>query len=408
MMRIIDLALKDLSQILRDRKVAALLVLMPIGFTIFFSMLFGGGGGGGEAEPRLPIGWIDRDIGSASSPLLRLLEASDAVRIVVPDEKGAQTAVDQVLDGKLAAVVTVPADFQQSLWTKAPAKLQVTVDENSAAGQTAYGAIDVAAGRLLGAVESARLSAEAFETSGGFSDDASRQVYLDEAFSRAINAWQTPPFTLAVEQASAAAGEGDGEFDGNAQASPGLLVQFAIWSLIMSGSTVVLERTTGAMQRLLTTPIQRWQIIAGHALGMFALTFAQELLLLAFGQFALGVDYLRQPVAILLVALALALWVVGLGMLIGALAETDTHVMMYSLLAMFLFTGLGGAWFPLEGTGAAFQAIGRLTPTYWAMLGFQNVILRGMGLSSVLTSAAILLAYAVLFFGLAVWRFRFE
>lgn len=407
-MRIIDLALKDLSQILRDRKVAAMLVLMPIGFTLFFSMLFGGAGGGGEADPRLPIGWIDRDIGSARPPLLRLLEASDAVRPVVLDEEGAQTAAEQVRDGKLAAVVTVPAGFAQSLWSDQPAKLRVIVDEHSAAGQTANSAIDMAAARLLGAVESARLSAEAYEAEASFADEAVRQAYLEEAFSMASDAWQDPPFTLAVEHATAVADEGEGGFNGNTQASPGLLVQFAIWSLIMSGSTVVLERTSGAMQRLLTTPIQRWQIIAGHTLGIFLLTFAQELLLLAFGQLALEVNYLRQPVAILLVAVALALWVVSLGMLIGAIAKTDTHVMMYSLLAMFLFTGLGGAWFPLEGTGAAFQAIGRLTPTYWAMRGLQNVIVRGLGLNSVLLPVGILVAYAVPFFALAVWRFRFE
>ena len=82
-MRIIDLALKDLYQILRDRKVAAMLVLMPIGFTVFFSMLFGGAGGGGEADPRLPIGWIDRDISSERPPLLRLgLSSPHSIRKV--------------------------------------------------------------------------------------------------------------------------------------------------------------------------------------------------------------------------------------------------------------------------------------------------------------------------------------
>jgi ABC-2 type transport system permease protein len=405
-MRIIDLARKDLSQILRDRKVAAMLVLMPIGFTIFFSMLFGGAGA--QTDPRLPIGWIDHDIGSVQPPLWHLLQSSDAVRPVVLDDQGAQAAAEQVRDGQLAAAVTVPAGFAQLLWTGQPAKLQVIVNENSAAGQTAHNAIDVAVARLMGAVESARLSAQAFEAQAGFADDAARQAYLEEALSLAVDAWQDPPFTLAVQQATAAAGEGQENFDGNAQASPGLLVQFAIWSLIMSGSTVVVERTTGAMQRLLTTPIRRWQIVAGHSLGIFLLTFAQELLLLAFGQFALGVDYLRQPLAVLSVAVALALWVVSLGMLIGAIAKTDNHVTVYALLAMFLFTGLGGAWFPLEGTGAAFQAIGRLMPTYWAMRGFQNVIVRGMGLSSVLLPVTILLAYAMAFFTLAVWRFRFE
>jgi len=162
------------------------------------------------------------------------------------------------------------------------------------------------------------------------------------------------------------------------------------------------------MQRLLTTAIRPSEIIAGHALAIFLLTLAQALVLLAFAQLALGVNYLRQPLAIFLVTLALSLWVVSLGMLIGALSKSDSQVVMWSLLAMFLFTALGGAWFPLETTAPAFQTIGHLTPTYWAMRGFQNILLRGMGLDSVMLPVAIVLGYALPFFVLAVWRFRYE
>jgi len=39
------------------------------------------------------------------------------------------------------------------------------------------------------------------------------------------------------------------------------------------------------------------------------------------------------------------------------------------------------------------------------MDGFKNVIVRGLGIDSVLLPAAALIGYAVLFFGLATWRF---
>ena len=42
------------------------------------------------------------------------------------------------------------------------------------------------------------------------------------------------------------------------------------------------------------------------------------------------------------------------------------------------------------------------------MDGFQNIVVRGLGLNSVLLPAGILLVYATGFFGLTVWRFRFE
>jgi hypothetical protein len=64
------------------------------------------------------------------------------------------------------------------------------------------------------------------------------------------------------------------------------------------------------------------------------------------------------------------------------------------------------AWFLLDVAGGTFAAIGRFTPTAWAIEGLQNVILRGQGVRSVLLPAGIVLAWAGGFFALAVWRFR--
>ena len=42
MNRIFDITLKDLTQILRDRKTFMFLLLMPIAFTLLFGLAFGG------------------------------------------------------------------------------------------------------------------------------------------------------------------------------------------------------------------------------------------------------------------------------------------------------------------------------------------------------------------------------
>jgi ABC-2 type transport system permease protein len=133
--------------------------------------------------------------------------------------------------------------------------------------------------------------------------------------------------------------------------------------------------------------------------------FSQELILVLLGQLAFGVDYLAQPLATLIVMLCVALWAAGLGLLIGVVADED-RVILLAMMAMFLISALGGAWFPLEITGPVFSTIGHFTPGAWAMDGFQNVLLRGLGVESVLLPALVMLAYAALFFGLAVWRFR--
>jgi ABC-2 type transport system permease protein len=141
---------------------------------------------------------------------------------------------------------------------------------------------------------------------------------------------------------------------------------------------------------------------------MFVVVLLQQLLLILLGELAFGVEYSQAPAAILVMIIVLAFWAASLGLFIGAIAKSEEQVVTISLIAMFIFASLGGAWFPLEFAGEAFSTVGHLMPTAWAMDGFQNVIVRGMGLSSVLLPAGLLAAYGLVFFGLAVWRFRYE
>ena len=404
-MRVIDLALKDLLQVVRDWKAGLFLVAMPILFTAFFGFIFSGGG---EGDPRLPVGLVDRDAGSAlSTSVHSMLEASDVIRLVVLEGKQAEQAGEMVGDEKLAAAVIILEGFSEQVVAGEVPRLTVIADQNTSAGQTAIGAVQAVVLRLLGMVETARLSAEAYEARVGFESEAAWRDYVNEALALASQAWQRPPLTVAVERA---VGEDREEMSANVytQSSPGMLVQFVIFGLNTSAMVLVLERKSKTLQRLLTTPITRTQVIAGHVLAMFLVVFVQEALLVGFGQLVFGVDYMREPLAVLLVMAALALWVASLGLLIGASAKGEDQVIMWSLIAMFVFTSMGGAWFPLDITGKTFAAIGHLMPTAWAMDGFQNIILRGLGLESVLLPVGILLAYAVAFFALAVWRFRFE
>ena len=406
-MRVMDLALKDLLQIVREWRAALFLLVMPLLFTFFFGLVFGAGA---EGDPRLPVGFVSHDGGGAvSTGLHSLLEASDAIRTVVLEGDEADSAAESVRDGHLAGAVIVPAGFSEQTLASDEPRLTVIVDRNTPAGQTAGNAIQAAVTRLLGAVETARLSAEAFEARSGFESEATRQDYLNEALSLASEAWRQPPLTVAVEQAVAPAEE-EAEISPNvySQSSPGMIVQFVVFGLNTSAMILVLERKSRTLQRMLTTPITRVEVIAGHVLAMFLVVFLQQALLVAVGQLAFGVDYMREPLAILLVMATLALWVASLGLLIGAVAKSEDQVIMWSLMAMFVFSAMGGAWFPLDITGKTFAAIGHLMPTAWAMDGFQNIVLRGLGLASVLLPAGILLAYGVVFFGLAVWRFRFE
>ncbi|MBM3124789.1 MAG: ABC transporter permease [Chloroflexi bacterium] len=132
--------------------------------------------------------------------------------------------------------------------------------------------------------------------------------------------------------------------------------------------------------------------------------FTQFTILILFGQIILKVSYLRVPLATLLVAFCTALCIAALGLLIGVLARTEEQAVSFSLIPMFVLSGLGGAWVPLEFTGPVFRTIGHLSPVAWGLDGFENICARGLGFESVLVPAAALMGYAILFFALAAWK----
>lgn len=399
-MRIIHLAIKDLSQILRDWKSGLFLLIMPLLFTLFFGFVLGSATAPKpDVDPRLPVGVIDQDGGILAANLQTLLEESDVIRPVMLKQDELESVNQKVHDGVLAAVVIIPAGYTDKQLAEQPVPLDVIIDMNQPSGQTVSRALETVSGRLLGAVEAAHISQSALP-----------QNNLYDSLADAISAWQEPALTVAVVKATGQATEDQGttSVSGYAQASAGMMVQFSVFGLISSAMILMLERKSGTLQRLLSSPIRPYEVIAGHVLAMFCIVFAQQLILVVVGQLVFGVDYARQPLAILLMIIVLSLWAASLGLLISALSRKEDQVITLSLIAMFVFAALGGAWFPLEVAGKTFAAVGHTMPTAWAMDGFQNIVIRGLEFQSVLMPAGILLLYALAFFGLAIWRFQSE
>lgn len=408
-MRILSLAIKDLFQIGRDKNSLIFLLLMPILFTWIFGLVFSTDA---KSDPRLPVGILNFDEqGVLSMSFMSLLEQSDTVRPMILQENLLGDAPITELQKRvrteaIAAAVIIPAGFSEQTMRGEQPLLTVIVDKNLPVGQATDQSIQWATTRLLGTVQIAELSMAFREKNKSFADESERQAYITNAIERTIEAWDNPRLIVAFEDpgdAPAAVTPG-----GYAQSSAGMIVLFTIFGLVQSGYVLLAERRAGVLQRILTTTMTRVEIIAGHTLAMFVVAWIQILLLTAGGQLFFGVNYWRDPVAVLTMSAALALWVASLGLFISAISRQENHVILYALGTMLVLGLMGGAIFPLDITGETFAAIGHLLPSAWAIDGFQNIILRGAGIEPTLLPAGMLIFYASVFFGLAVWRFRFE
>lgn len=392
MIRIFDIALKDLTQFLRDFKTFMFLLLMPILFTLLFGYAFGGFGGN-ESDSRLPVGLINEDDRWISDTFHDLLAESDLIRIVEDESLSASDLDRLVADGDLAAAVIIPGGYSKALLADRTSQLIVIADTGTTAWTTVQAELLKLASRLDGAVRTATI----MEALNG------ERIPFEYGFEQTLDAWDEPPIAVR-ETTSSALEDVDEGVEALAHTAPGMMLQFAIAGLLTCATVIVNERKTRSLQRMLTTKTHRIQILLGHYLAIFLLIFIQFTVLIAFGQLILKINYLRVPEGTLLVAFSAALCIAGLGLLIGVLARSEEQAVTFSLIPMFVLSGLGGAWVPLEITGETFAAIGHLSPVAWAMDGFKNIIIRGFGLESVLMSCLALVGYALAFFILAVWR----
>lgn len=404
MRRVAAIAGKDLRQVLRDRRAAVFLLLMPLAFTLFFGLAFSGMGAG-SSDARLQLGVVDRDGSVLSRRFVGWLAQSGAVRPEPLDALRREYAADLVRRGDDAGVLGIPFGWGASVASGQPQALTLIADAGTATGLAASRAVDGVLQRFLLSERAARVASEVVAARLHADPAQLRAAALD----RALAGWRDAPVTVSVAEAgrpAAAAAADRGGFGANPynQASPGMIVQFAVYGLLLSAMVLVIERKQGALGRLLASPTPRAALLAGHALAMVTVVLVQILVLEAFGQLAFGVAYLRAPAATLLLTLALALWSASLGLVIGAFARSEPQVVASGLLAMFLFSGLGGAWFPLEVAGRTFATVGHVSPTAWAMDAYRAILLRGAGLAGIALPLTVLLASTALFAGVALVR----
>ncbi len=403
-MRVIDITLKDLTQIVRDWRAATFLIAMPIAFTLLFGFMFGGFSAG-DTDPRLPVAFVDQDGGKIAARIITMLERSDVVRPILNEDRDIEK---RVADEEIAAAIIIPAGFSVGVNENVLTKITVIVDDGTTAGMTALGEIQTVTNRLQMAVQTAQISVGVYQAQQAFQDTMAQQMYYEDALERTIAAWDAPPIGVKTSLATFDQDDQDSLQNAFAHSSPGMMAQFAIAGLMGAAAIIVLERKSRALSRLLTTGISQLEILLGHYLAMFVMIFVQFSLLTLFGQIFLRLHYYQQPLATLSMITITALFSASLGLLIGTVAKTDEQVVVFSLIPMFVLAGLGGAWVPLEFTPETVQIIGHLSPVAWVMDGFKDILIRGAGFYEILLPLVVLLGFTIVCLSLAIWRFRYE
>lgn len=393
-----QIAAKELLQNRRDGLAALFTIVLPVVFTFFLGLILGGG-----ATSTFPLGVVDLDDSAVSQALIEQLESSPILR-VVESEPG---DIDrEVKDQRVAAGLIIPEDFGVDLESGTDTdyvSLTFIRVETYNGAQSAQQAVTAVVSKLNARSLAARSAAQqVVQATGSMSDD----VLLAEANSIADTQLDTPAITVAVVDASNS--EASATAQGFDQSSTGGLVNWVLFGIMGVAGMTVWERRQGLLRRLNVAGVRATQIVGGKMIAMIVITLMQQLLLILVGQFLLGVDYFSGPLALVLTMVSLSALAASFGLLISLLFRSEQAVIATTVISAQMLAAMGGAWFPLEVTNAGFSHVAHVLPSAWIMDSLHGITLQGWGVSDVLLPLAIVWAWILGLFALAIWRYRPE
>ncbi|WP_456696096.1 ABC transporter permease [Aeromicrobium sp. P5_D10] len=182
------------------------------------------------------------------------------------------------------------------------------------------------------------------------------------------------------------------------------LFPFIVMFLVTS-VTMVRERTSGTLERLLTTPLRRGELIAGYALAFGAAALVQAVVGAAVAIWLLGLDA-GSLWAIILLAIADGVLGTALGLLMSAFARTEFQAVQFMPLVVVPQILLCGLLAPRDTMPDVLRWISDVLPLSYAADAF-NTLARSDGFaSSVATDFAVVVGSCAIALGLAALTLR--
>jgi ABC-2 type transport system permease protein len=389
-MKVLDIALKDLTRSFRSLFAIGMMVGAPLIITGLIYFAFGGAQGGGTAAdlPAVKVGVVSADQLPAGSPLTAPLGQTihdvfhdDSVKSWLtatdyPDEAAARAALDQQ---QIGVAVIIPAGFTGGyLAGRTDAPIVIVQDPTLSTGplivrNMVASLLDGFAGGGI-----ALTTIRERESAVGLTPNPTQFTGLIQWYQ----AWYTDfqralfhrPQDAALKTIAPAAGAAGGSSPlqqvlGLTMA--GQMIFFAFYTGAYSMLSILREEEDGTLARLFTTPTHRTAILAGKFLAVFLTVILQGLFLMLFARLAFSVDW-GQPLTVALVTVGQVLAAAGLGVLLIALMKSTRQagpVLGGALTALGMLGGLFTASVP--NMPAAFQVLAQFTPHGWVMQGWK-------------------------------------
>ena len=365
--RILYLIQKEFIQIFRDKMMLPIIFAVPImqllvlSYTATFTI------------KKVDLTIVDLDRSVVSADLISRFAASPFY--ILKDIKGNYQQAEALMQrGELEQIIYIPHQFEKDLLTHNTTEIQIITD-----------AVNGSSANLM--------SAYSLNIIGKFNKDLLVKEMLMPRNMKRINMpvafWYNP------------------ELDYKTFMVPGILVLLVtVIGLFLSAMNIVKEKEIGTIEQLNVSPIKKHQFIIGKLFPFWAIAMFDLLFGLIIARFVFEVPMIGSVLMVVGVAAIYLVLVLGMGLFISTISNTQQQSMFISWFFVMVFILLSGLFTPIENMPVWAQYLNVFNPIAYFIEFMRLVLLKGSAFHQVKHLVVSITVYAFLMISLATWKYK--
>jgi len=318
---------------------------------------------------------IDLDMSHSSHQMISKFQGSPFFRVTHTSYSYSQAA-NEMQKGNVDVILQVPLGFEKNLVKENKSKIQLVINS-----------INGASAGLISAYSLMILM------------DYNRELIVE---------WMSPASMSAVMNINISPLYWyNPELNYKTYMVPGILVLLVtIISLLLSGMNIVREKEIGTIEQINVTPIRKIQFITGKLMPFWIIALFELSFGLTVGKLLFNIPIIGSLWLIFLSAGIYIFVILGFGLLISTLTNTQQQSMLVSFFFMVIFILMSGLFTSIESMPGWAQQLDKLNPIAYFIRIMRMVMLKGSSFRDIRESLYSLVVYAFGIISIAIWRYR--
>ncbi len=375
--RIKQMVIKEFIQVLRDKRMKAIIFVVPIIQLLVFGYAVT------TDVNNIPTAFYDLDKSYESRELARRLESSGYFKIIYnPESPGKiQELVDK---GKVLCAIQINRGFSSDLKRGVQTEVQILVDGTDS--NTATVAMNYVNRIIM------RYTKDMGIQKIGVSPNPPSPPLLKGGKGRLdlrTRAWYNPDLRSKNYNV------------------PGVIaIMILLICLLLTSMAVVREREIGTMEQLMVTPLRPIELMLGKTLPFAVIGFFDMFLVTVVGLFWFDIP-IRGSLYLLTASTAIYLLsVLGIGLFISTISKTQQQALMATFLFFAPAVLLSGFMFPIENMPKIIQYGTYINPLRYFLIIIRGIFLKGNGVNILWPQMVSLLLLGIVVITLSSLRFK--